>query len=166
MLINDQLLTLIFDTNTLQRGKRYFSQGRVQQLAMDIEGMSIQVLRANVVGNRPQAYRTEVRFDRYTPSKINTYCTCPVGVHCKHAVAVIHQANYNETLASSTTDSKSPKAATEHNAETWLEQATSATSYPARPQSPECLVYLLRPQINGGRLSVAVHKVRQRKNGG
>jgi uncharacterized Zn finger protein len=113
MLINDQLLTLIFDTNTLQRGKRYFSQGRVQQLAMDIEGMSIQVLRANVVGNRPQAYRTEVRFDRYTPSKINTYCTCPVGVHCKHAVAVIHQANYNETLASSTTDSKSPKAATE-----------------------------------------------------
>jgi hypothetical protein len=166
MLIDDQLLTLVFDTNTLQRGKRYFSQGRVQDLTTDIEGMSLQVLRADVAGSQSQAYRTEVRFDRYTPYPINTFCSCPVSVHCKHAVAVILQANYNDTLASSPTASKPSSTETEQNAETWLMQVTSATAFPASTYSPECLVYLLRTQINGAHLSVAVHKVRRRKNGG
>jgi hypothetical protein len=31
MLIDDELLTLMFETNTVQRGKRDFSQGRVQE---------------------------------------------------------------------------------------------------------------------------------------
>lgn len=166
MLIDDNILSLIFNTNTLQRGKRYFSQSRVQDLKREIEGMSIQVLRADVAGSQSRGYRTEVRFDRYMPYKIDTFCSCPVSFHCKHAVAVILQANYDQTLATGTNTQKASKTATGHTAETWLERVTSATSSVARSESPECLVYILRAQSNPGRLSVAVHKVRQRKTGG
>ncbi len=73
MLIDNHTLTEIFDTNTLQRGKRYFAQSRVQDLTLNIEGMSIQVLRAKVIGSQHQAYRPEVRFDRYTPYRVDSY---------------------------------------------------------------------------------------------
>lgn len=166
MLVDDNTLSLIFDTNTLQRGKRYLSQSRVQDLKLEIEGMSIQVLRADVVGSQSRAYRTEVRFDRYMPHKVDTFCSCPVSFRCKHAVAVILQANYDQTLVTGTTTGKSSGAAAGHTAKTWLERVVSATSSAATPESPECLVYILRAQSNPGRPSVAVHKVRRRKTGG
>ena len=64
MQVSQANLNLNFDANSLQRGKRYFSQGRVQNLVRETEGMSIQVLRAEVSGSQRQLYITEVRFDR------------------------------------------------------------------------------------------------------
>ncbi len=166
MLIDDNTLSLVFDTNTLQRGKRYFSQSRVQDLTLDIEGMSIQVLRADVAGSQHQNYRTEVRFDRYMPRKIETFCSCPVSFYCKHAVAVILQANYDQALADETKAGKAPKRVSEHTAETWLERIASVASPGAKPANPECIVYILNTRINARRPSVTVHKVRLRKTGG
>ena len=52
MQVSQANLNINFNANTLQRGKRYFSQGRVQNLVCETEGMSIQVMRAQVAGSR------------------------------------------------------------------------------------------------------------------
>lgn len=166
MLIDDQLLTLMFETNTLRRGKRYFSEGRVQDYESLLEGMSIQVLRAMVTGSQSRAYRTEVRFDRYMPYKIDTVCSCPVGVHCKHAVAVILQANYRHNHLMSTGAPETAKATPEQAAEIWLARVASATLSAPEPESPECLVYIIDAHSKVRTPSVAVNKVRRRKAGG
>jgi len=166
MLIDTNTLHLIFDANSIQRGKRYFSQNRVQNLAWQVEGMSIQVLRAEVAGSHYQQYQTEVRFDRYTPYRIDTLCSCPVGFHCKHAVAVIFQANHEAAIASA---DKAPEARpknSQHTAENWLERVTSLTSPGTRSTSTECLAYLLHIGPHQRQPTVTVNKVRQRKTGG
>ncbi|WP_227538078.1 SWIM zinc finger family protein [Marinobacter vulgaris] len=50
-----------------------------------------------MAGSHYQTYRTEVRFDRYLPHKVDTFCSCPVSFRCKHAVAVILQSNYEQS---------------------------------------------------------------------
>ena len=166
MLIDNHTLTRIFDTNTLQRGKRYFAQSRVQDLTLNIEGMSIQVLRAKVIGSQHQAYRTEVRFDRYTPYRVDTYCSCPVGFQCKHAAAVILQANYEQSQVDAQKAEGHRNRATGHTAETWLARLASAADPAPKAASPECLVYIITAYTSLKRLSVSVRKVRPRKSGG
>lgn len=168
MLIDQHTLQLIFDTNSLQRGKRYFAQNRVQNLSLNVEGMSIQVFHADVAGSHQQTYRTEVRFDRYIPHKIDTFCSCPVSFRCKHAVAVILQANYEQSQVDERKIQNDREKTSEHTAETWLEKIASATNPPLEPTSQECLVYILNfnTQTRSRRLSVSVRKVRPRKTGG
>ena len=165
MQVSQANLNLNFDANSLQRGKRYFSQGRVQNLVRETEGMSIQVLRAEVSGSQRQLYITEVRFDRYLPGKINTFCSCPVGFRCKHAVAVILQANHEAGLSA---EKYEPEADTRYKyptAETWLEQAASVFSSIDNASNPECLAYLLHIEPHRSQQSLSVNKVRRRKSG-
>ncbi|HET8800775.1 MAG TPA: DEAD/DEAH box helicase [Marinobacter sp.] len=166
MLINADTLNLVFDTNSLKRGKRYFSQNRVQNLVRDVEGMSIQVLRAEVAGSQYQQYQTEVRFDRYLPYKIDTYCSCPVGFHCKHAVAVIFQANYEATMVGAGQTQNARAVNSGHTAETWLERIGKLTSAATLSTGNECLAYLLHLGPHQRRPAITVNKVRQRKTGG
>ncbi|MGI5998342.1 MAG: SWIM zinc finger family protein [Lutispora sp.] len=65
---------------TLTRGRRYQEEGRVRDLARLPEGDLI----AWVVGTR--RYATVVSSDG---ESIESWCTCPVGESCKHAVAVV-----------------------------------------------------------------------------
>ena len=166
MLVSQANLNLNFDTNSLQRGKRYFSQGRVQNLVRETEGMSIQVLRAEVAGSQRQHYITEVRFDRYLPGKINTFCSCPVGFRCKHAAAVILQANYEEQAGTVKTGPETGSRYTSHTAETWLERATTVSSSSDNSSSPERLAYLLHIEPSRSLQTLSVNKVRYRKSGG
>jgi len=166
MLVTPANLNLNFDSNSLQRGKRYFSQGRVQNLVRETEGMSIQVLRAEVSGSQRQLYITEVRFDRYLPGKISSFCSCPVGIRCKHAAAVILQANYEEDIRTEKSEPKTGSRPSSHTAETWLERAASFASAGNQPSSPECLVYLLHLEPHRNQQTLSVNKVRPRKSGG
>ena len=166
MLVSQANLNLNFDTNSLQRGKRYFSQGRVQNLVRETEGMSIQVLRAEVAGSQRQHYITEVRFDRYLPGKISTFCSCPVGFRCKHAAAVILQANYEEQAGTVKTGPETGSRYTSHTAETWLERATTVSSSSDNSSSPERLAYLLHIEPSRSLQTLSVNKVRYRKSGG
>lgn len=65
---------------TLSRGKRYQHEGRVQDLACLPGGD----LTAWVAGT--ERYATTVSTDG---ESIESWCTCPVGDSCKHAVAVV-----------------------------------------------------------------------------
>lgn len=165
MLITQAHLKLNFDANSLQRGKRYFSQGRVQNLLRETEGMSITVLRAEVSGSQRQLYITEIRFDRYVPGKISTFCSCPVGIRCKHAVAVILQANYDEHFSANAVSPNEPEPQTSHTAETWLEHAATITSSSNPSPSPEQLAYLLHIERHRSQPTISVNKVRYRKSG-
>lgn len=66
--------------NTLSRGRRYQQEGRVRDLALLPGGDLI----AWVAGT--ERYATTVTADG---ESIESWCTCPVGESCKHAVAVV-----------------------------------------------------------------------------
>lgn len=70
-------------SRVLQRGESYFKSGRVKNLATCPDG-----LLANVEGS--DDYITLVSFGQSSnDSELNFNCTCPYGLGCKHAVAVI-----------------------------------------------------------------------------
>ncbi len=79
-----------FDAATLSRGLGYAHKGRVYggvnlQVGKDMLG-----IHGRVAGGRKQAYMTQVYLDPKGLDKgLFTLCNCPVGVRCKHAVALI-----------------------------------------------------------------------------
>ena len=73
-----------FGAKTLNRGKGYQSSDRVNEVVRVEPGCIL----GRVVGSRTYAVR--VALDRSENGRIPvTDCTCPVGVSCKHAVALI-----------------------------------------------------------------------------
>jgi superfamily II DNA or RNA helicase len=74
---------LYFDDRTLDRGLAYYDEGHVTDIRA-ADGALI----ARVHGTRPQPYT--VVLDTEQPEA--SYCSCPVGVACKHLVAVVATA--------------------------------------------------------------------------
>lgn len=73
---------------TYQRGCRYAAEGRVVALACDDKG---RVLAGSVEGSG-RTYRTVVEFTKSSagdPAFLEGDCSCPVGLNCKHAVALV-----------------------------------------------------------------------------
>jgi superfamily II DNA or RNA helicase len=79
-----------FDSATVARGVQYAHQGRVRDATWCADGY---VLTGSVLGSGNRVYRTEVGFDECGP--IWAECSCPVGAHCKHAVALLLTASAN-----------------------------------------------------------------------
>ncbi|HAA45033.1 MAG: DNA/RNA helicase, superfamily II, SNF2 family [Halomonas sp. 54_146] len=79
-----------FDANSLQRGKRYANQRRVLgelSLELDAEWLT---LSGDVEGSEREPYHTDVTIGILGRDEtLITDCSCPVGVRCKHAVALI-----------------------------------------------------------------------------
>ncbi|WP_299316827.1 DEAD/DEAH box helicase [uncultured Halomonas sp.] len=80
-----------FDAGALERGRRYARQGRVLgELSLQREEAQL-VLTGEVEGSLSQPYLTEVEIAvGERDEELFTDCSCPVGVGCKHAVALIH----------------------------------------------------------------------------
>lgn len=70
---------------SVQRGRSYFHQGRVQNLRMTTDGR----LLATVIGTKRYAVTVERRGGQRSYGAIDSQCICPVGERCKHAVATI-----------------------------------------------------------------------------
>jgi len=82
-------LTLWAGSRSVSRGRSYQRQGRVEALAATREGG----LLATVVGG--QRYVVLVSYDQQSKGRKRTLqstCTCPVGVDCKHGVAAVVEA--------------------------------------------------------------------------
>ncbi|TVQ29005.1 MAG: hypothetical protein EA382_00795 [Spirochaetaceae bacterium] len=71
---------IAFDDRTIERGVRYYRSGRV--LYTRVERDTVVAL---VAGSRDSPYTVFLSID--DPAK--SQCTCPVGVECKHMVAVL-----------------------------------------------------------------------------
>ncbi|MDQ2729216.1 MAG: DEAD/DEAH box helicase [Actinomycetota bacterium] len=82
-------LKRLLGASTFGRGRAYAHQGAVKSCEWRQDGL--QVL-GEVQGAAAQPYRTSVMLHRF-PSKrlraVDATCTCPVGVNCKHAVALL-----------------------------------------------------------------------------
>jgi superfamily II DNA or RNA helicase len=87
--LDDSAVRSAFGASTYQRGTSYARSGRVVQLELD---EADQALYAVVAGSGGQRYRTTVALQPDGGSGafyVESYCTCPVGIDCKHAVAVM-----------------------------------------------------------------------------
>ncbi|KGN31368.1 hypothetical protein N802_04560 [Knoellia sinensis KCTC 19936] len=83
----DGELSRAFDPLTLARGVDYSRAGRVTSIITADEGTRAA---ARVIGSGAAIYRTEVSVEQEAGARwLDTDCTCPVGVDCKHAAALV-----------------------------------------------------------------------------
>ena len=85
--VSDRELSGAFDAGTLVRGGDYARAGRVTSIVVAEGGTKAA---ARVIGSGPAIYRTQVSLvrDSHGPF-LDSDCTCPVGVACKHAAALV-----------------------------------------------------------------------------
>lgn len=85
--LNDAALVSHFGAPTVSRARDYAHQHRVETWDLDPEGIDIA---ATVRGSQGRHYRCWVGVvDPDRPKAIVAQCSCPVGIGCKHAVAVL-----------------------------------------------------------------------------
>jgi superfamily II DNA or RNA helicase len=91
------LLKLAFGTVTWQRGATYHRSGRAAVTSASPDGTRVA---GTVRGTRSLPYQTEARLalDRHGVPTLMTECSCPVGLKCKHAVALLLQARDDGVL--------------------------------------------------------------------
>jgi superfamily II DNA or RNA helicase len=85
------LLKAAFGTVTWQRGATYHRSGLAAVTSVADNGTRVE---GRVRGTRSRPYQTSasLRLDRNGRVGVVTDCTCPVGLKCKHAVALLLQA--------------------------------------------------------------------------
>src|SRR5262245_46867940 len=85
----DDALRRRFGDATYERGAAYARAGRVGELSTANDSRMVV---AEVRGTRATPYRTVIILDAdvaHATTVIATHCSCPIGVECKHAVAVM-----------------------------------------------------------------------------
>ncbi len=87
---DEAALARLFGARTCENGLAYAQSGRVRDLIATGEGASWS-LAATVRGNSGIEYHTRLTAarDALGEPSLSSQCTCPVGVRCKHAVAVL-----------------------------------------------------------------------------
>lgn len=84
------------DPATWDRGHGMFLQNRVLSVAVEFDGVGW-VITGEVQGTQRQPYHTEVEITLDPKGRLVDWygdCTCPVGMNCKHAVALSIKAAY------------------------------------------------------------------------
>ncbi|NOG32685.1 DEAD/DEAH box helicase [Halomonas sp. TBZ9] len=114
-----------FDSNSLQRGKRYAREGRVLgeiSLYRDEEWL---ILSGAVEGTERRPYQTEITLNVLDMGEeFITECSCPVSMKCKHAVALIQTfLNQMSNTPNTSVETPSPSDAMETSSDqAWLKQ--------------------------------------------
>ncbi|VVM50559.1 hypothetical protein PS664_00759 [Pseudomonas fluorescens] len=153
-----------FTPRTLDRGFEYVAEGRVQ-----IIEVGAQRLIAKCKGSGGSVYSQVITLgakDDPHWTDIDCVCTCPVGVDCKHAAAVLFEliALSDEQGASESApgDRLSPQI------EQWLNNIPATLpEVEALPKSSStCLLYQLNPDPYSNRWSLMVYRARTLKKGG
>ena len=83
--IDDLALHRAFGVSTLARGRSYAASGYVLGATEEQHG-TVTEIRGSVIGTQPVPYQVLIEVEGPT---IRSWCSCPVGRECKHAVAVI-----------------------------------------------------------------------------
>lgn len=79
LVMNELEIAHVFGEKTFNRGKTYFEEGRV---------LSAIMLKGKVVG---EVLGTEKYFTRATLDDLDSDCTCPMKINCKHGAALLLQ---------------------------------------------------------------------------
>ncbi|GGJ81250.1 DEAD/DEAH box helicase [Pseudomonas matsuisoli] len=83
-----------FDVGALKRGAAYAQQKRVRVLSLEDERIL-----ATCEGSGENDYRQSIFIGR-SGKQLHAACNCPVGLNCKHAVAVIEHLMANDGIVS------------------------------------------------------------------
>jgi superfamily II DNA or RNA helicase len=149
-----------FDAATLRKGAAICERDCVRHIELSADGSRIS---SSVLGSRPKPYSQTITFAKAADGRlrIKGYCSCPVGVNCKHLAAVLleHLALHGDgddevrpdrvppapslsrVPATQPTRNapllEAPKPASTLSAQTsrWLERLASINAAPAKPQS-------------------------------
>lgn len=175
----DKLLSGYFDEATLDRGRRYYFDGHVQDIDVVERGY---IIEARVSGTRNKRYRVHITLPHNTINRtglngIRCHCSCPVSRDCKHAVAVLFEAReflYNMgLLAGFDQDIKLAVRANHRDDERvsrWLDEtaelAQKKTNGDAGDADHVVQYVLSSPAYDQSRLAVDVMAVRKLKAGG
>jgi superfamily II DNA or RNA helicase len=103
-------LNRIFHGRSLQRGREVMLAGRVSSMELEVLSSNLMELRAQVLGSeQPEGteqrrYQVGVRMMRKSAGaqvEIESHCSCPIGLLCKHAAAVLlqWQPQWGEAMA-------------------------------------------------------------------
>ena len=90
--MDESYLRAEFDGPTVSRGVAYANEGRISGLTWTADGRH---LVGQCDGSRGMVYRVEASFSRVGGEfdLTDAWCTCPVGVDCKHLVALLLTAS-------------------------------------------------------------------------
>lgn len=82
-----------FEAATIQRGKRYFYEERVQDIWI---ADNDHVIDATVTGSGRKHYSVNIALPNFGSNRsdlwsLRSRCSCPVGHYCKHAVATLFE---------------------------------------------------------------------------
>jgi len=95
VLFTVQDITRNYDSRDNSQGKAYQSDGQVQDLQIEEDGKRVKAL---VQGTAPDPYRVDVELIKEgATTKLESYCTCPMGYMCKHGAAALYEAIASET---------------------------------------------------------------------
>jgi len=105
-------LNRIFHGRSLQRGHQVMLAGRVSSMELEVLSSNLMELRAQVRGSQQpegveqRRYQVGVRMIRKSAGaqvEIESHCSCPIGLLCKHAAAVLlqWQPQWGEAIAPS-----------------------------------------------------------------
>jgi superfamily II DNA or RNA helicase len=151
------------DVKTFNRGRLYFEQGRVIELAPIDKGDGFQRFQSRVRGGGGKVYGQRVLIALHSRhAVVSGSCDCPVGYACKHVVAAC-LAYLDEVLPAPAAGPEPPPDAVKG----WLQRVAAAGVPAAADRSGECLVYLLQPAPGAPHgVSVDLAVVRPLKGGG
>ncbi len=137
-----------FSPVMLERGREVFQRQKVLSLACEPFGDGGWVLSGQVAGTSAEPYDVEILLDpgKHGRLKVASSCSCPVGMHCKHAAALLFAQ-----LARNTQIGSNPGAMQEQQAlSVWLGQVNQLLRDKARREDSdsrrqESLFYVLQP---------------------
>jgi superfamily II DNA or RNA helicase len=85
--LNRRDIAAFFDSRTFERGQEYQLRGHVQKLRVEER---TGVIKAEVTGTRVKPYRVSVVIiEGKRGARCTGWCSCPVGVSCKHIAATL-----------------------------------------------------------------------------
>ena len=150
--ITDSLIDEMIETaNMVSAGRRYWQDGRVTKLKIDLDMSEIS---ARVQGSEPSPYEVLIYFDDddYDFGYV-AECSCPIGIGCKHCAAVLYATQSQHTVGTGLVASNTvalpdllppAKAAPlPQSLSFWLAEAQGSVMH-SRAQE---IVYVLTPRI-------------------
>ena len=83
----EDLQALSRGSQVFTRGKRYEQENRIRSISWDVENNKT-FLRGSVAGSHGLVYEQRV-YIHSNPLRIEGLCGCPVGINCKHVIALL-----------------------------------------------------------------------------
>ena len=181
MLLDEDDLRQAFDEETLSRGTAIWMRDGVQNIEVSKDGSRIT---SSVLGSRAKPYSQNIVLTMAADGwvRIKGYCSCPVGMNCKHSAAVLLEylvlADNDDIcpdLSDTSLETPEPSVALSEQASCWLERLASINVAAEEPKpvastNQRVLLYVLNHEKGtrpGSEPRVRVRPIsaRRRKDG-